>query len=276
MAHVASRMRGVLATVVLSAAVAAANAATPTETVSSTVDAVISVLQSADASDDAKKRRVKSIISNHFDFRAMANRVLATNWKSATKKQRTRFTSLFKELLSNTYWVKISGYEDEAVEYIGERMRNDKLATVKTLIKTPTVDIPVDYKMYRRDDGGWYAYDVVIEQVSLVRNYRGTFQQIVRDVGIDGLITQLGDESRAVIGTHGRRRRPARSARAALSRHGSARGQASVLGLVARDPILEIEQQAVHPFRFHDRGKRRPVVLLTRLTPSITTSYAYH
>ena len=121
----------------------------------------------------------------------MSNRVLATNWNKATKRQRTKFTGLFKELLSNTYWRKISGYKNEQVEYIGEKLRNEKFATVNTLVKTETVDIPVDYKLYRRDGEGWYVYDVVIEQVSLLRNYRGTLQQIVHDVGIDGLIQQL-------------------------------------------------------------------------------------
>ncbi len=170
---------------------APAIADTPLETVATTVDAVLHALQAGDVSEEAKMRRVKSIISEHFDFRAMSSRVLATNWKKATKKQRNRFSSLFKELLSNTYWLKISGYKNETVEYVGESMRDDNLAAVKTLIKTDTVDIPVDYKMYRKDDGKWYAYDVVIEQVSLVRNYRGSFQQVVRDSGIDGLIAQL-------------------------------------------------------------------------------------
>ena len=166
-------------------------AATPTETVTTTVDSVVAVLQDAASSEEAKKRQVKAIISKHFNFRAMSNRVLGTNWNKATKRQRGKFTSLFKELLSNTYWRKISGYQDEKVEYIGEKLRDDKLATVSTLIKTSTVDIPVDYKLYRKGDGNWYAYDVVIEQVSLVRNYRGNFQEIVHDVGIDGLIQQL-------------------------------------------------------------------------------------
>lgn len=164
---------------------------TPQETVAVTVDAVLNALRSSDVSEEAKMRRVKNIISEHFDFRAMSSRVLATNWKKATKKQRNRFTRLFKELLSNTYWLKISGYKNETVEYVGETMRDDKLATVKTVIKTDTADIPVDYKLYRKPNGKWHAYDVVIEQVSLVRNYRGSFQQVVRDSGIDGLIGQL-------------------------------------------------------------------------------------
>ncbi len=170
---------------------AGAMADTPKETVAVTVDAVLTALRSSDVSEEAKMRRVKSIISEHFDFRAMSSRVLATNWKKATKKQRSRFTRLFKELLSNTYWLKISGYKNETVEYVDESLRDDKLATVKTVIKTDTADIPVDYKLYRKPNGKWYAYDVVIEQVSLVRNYRGSFQQVVRDSGIDGLIGQL-------------------------------------------------------------------------------------
>jgi len=168
-----------------------ATAQTPAEAIAATVDSVIAVLQDATLSEATQKRYVNRIIAERFDFRAMSSRVLATNWKKATKKQRSKFTSLFRELLSNTYWRKISGYKSEVVEYIDEKMRNENLATVNTLIRTSTVDIPVDYKMYRKDDGNWYAYDIVIEQVSLVRNYRGSFQQIVHDVGIDGLIQQL-------------------------------------------------------------------------------------
>jgi phospholipid transport system substrate-binding protein len=162
----------------------------PLQVVTKTVDAVIAVLVSDEFAEDTKKRQVKSIIGKHFDFVAMSNRVLATNWSKATKQQRARFTSLFRELLSNTYWVKISGYTDEKVEYLGEQMRSPKLATVNTVIKTASVDIPVDYKLYLKGDA-WMAYDVVIEQISLVRNYRGSFQKIVHKDGIDGLIGQL-------------------------------------------------------------------------------------
>ena len=165
-------------------------AETPLQVVTRTVDGVIAALANDEFSEDTKKRQVKSIISNNFDFVAMANRVLATNWSKATKPQRARFTSLFRELLSNTYWRKISGYTNEQVEYLGARMRSQKLATVNTVIKTDTVDIPVDYKLYLKGDVRM-AYDVVIEQISLVRNYRGSFQDIVRNVGIDGLISQL-------------------------------------------------------------------------------------
>jgi phospholipid transport system substrate-binding protein len=171
-------------------AAAAPAAGTPLAVVRTAVDGVIALLQDRSLSEESRKRQVKALIGQHFDYAAMANRVLATNWSKATKSQRARFTALFRELLSNTYWRKISGYTNERVEYLGERARGDRLATVNTMIKTDTVDIPVDYKLYLRGDT-WLAYDVVIEQVSLVRNYRGSFQDIVRDEGIDGLISVL-------------------------------------------------------------------------------------
>ena len=163
---------------------------TPLATVRVTVDRVLAVLTDATLSEEARRRQVKAIVAQHFDFKAMANRVLATNWRKASKAERARFTSLFRELLTNTYWAKISAYTNEKVEYLGEKRSSDKLATVNTVIHTSTADIPVDYKLYRTPDG-WAAYDVVIEQVSLVRNYRSSFQTIVHDVGIAGLLSQL-------------------------------------------------------------------------------------
>lgn len=174
----------------LQAATPAAGAETPLAVVTVTVDGVVAALADPALDEAARKRKVRKLVAERFDFVAMSNRVLATNWSKASKAQRARFTNLFRELLTATYWRKISAYEDEKVHYKGERLRSERLATVATVIETDTADIPVDYKLYLRD-GRWMAYDVVIEQVSLVRNYRGSFQTIVHDAGIDGLIEQL-------------------------------------------------------------------------------------
>ncbi len=162
----------------------------PMAVVTETVEGVLAILRVADSNEESRKRQVRAVIGKHFDFSAMSNRVLATNWRKASKSQRARFTGLFRELLTNTYWRKISGYTNEKVEYVNERMRSDTLATVKTTIVTDSVNIPVDYKLYYKN-GRWMAYDVVIEQVSLVRNYRSSFQDIVHDRGIEGLIKDL-------------------------------------------------------------------------------------
>ena len=168
----------------------AAGVAPPGAVVRETVDAVVAVLGDASLNAATKRRQVRKIIGAHFDYAAMSNRVLATNWSKASDDQRRRFTALFRDLLSHTYWRKISGYSNETVEYTGEQLRGDKLATVRTLILTDTADIPVDYKLYRRHDG-WMAYDVVIEQVSLVRNYRTRFHETVHRAGLDGLLGEL-------------------------------------------------------------------------------------
>jgi phospholipid transport system substrate-binding protein len=162
----------------------------PLAVVTQTVGSVLAVLRADSVSDTTRKRQIRAIIGEHFDFAAMSSRILATNWRKADKAQRARFTGLFRELLANTYWRKISSYQGEDVKYLGQRMRSDTLATVNTVIVTSRVEIPVDYKMYLKN-GRWRAYDVVIEQVSLVRNYRSSFQDIVRDSGLDGLISQL-------------------------------------------------------------------------------------
>ncbi|MEX2479857.1 MAG: ABC transporter substrate-binding protein [Gammaproteobacteria bacterium] len=179
-----------LGLLVIASAAPAQEAHSPLDVVRDTVDRVIAVLADKGVEDAARKRQVRAIIKEHFDFVAMSNRVLATNWRKASRDQRARFTALFRELLTNTYWQKLSGYTDEKVVYTGERRRSDKLATVNTVIETATTDIPVDYMLYAKN-GRWMAYDVVIEQISLVRNYRGSFQDIVHQDGIDGLLRQL-------------------------------------------------------------------------------------
>ena len=180
----------VLATAVCGPAGADEGAAPPGAVVRETVDAIVAVLGDESLSDTARRRQAHRIIATRFDFTAMSSHVLATNWNKASSEQQRRFTALFRELLSNTYWRRISRYSNETVDYTGEQLRSDKLATVNTVIRTSSADIPVDYKLYLREDR-WMAYDVVIEQMSLVRNYRTNFQDLVNRAGIDGLIADL-------------------------------------------------------------------------------------
>ena len=134
-----------------------------------------------------------SLITDRFNFPAMSKRILATNWKKANDTQRTRFVELFSQILGNTYWRRIRDYSNEKVEYVGEKIQNEKTARVNTLIVTSTNQIPVDYSLHKAD-AGWLAYDVVIEGVSLVRNYRSSYQQIVKQDGIDGLLEKMADK----------------------------------------------------------------------------------
>ena len=164
----------------------------PQDTVHASVDAIIEVLKDDALDVDARRQKIRAIINKRFDFRAMSQRTLATNWKKASDEEREKFIDLFSQLIQNTYIGKIESYTDEKVEYPGETVKGRK-AFVKTLIITSSADIPVDYKLYEKD-GEWLVYDVIIEGVSLISNYRSSYQEIVNKEGFKGLLARMQDK----------------------------------------------------------------------------------
>jgi len=169
---------------------AAAGGDAPSVIVKSALEQVLSAL--ADTEMPITRRRQASVaaLSQHFDFAEMTARATATAWASADETQRARLVALFQTLLTDTYWEKIASYRDEKVEVLETRMSSETLASVKTMIYRKQSQIPVEYKMLS-DRSTWKAYDVIIEQVSLVRHYRDEFHTVVHDAGIDGLIAHL-------------------------------------------------------------------------------------
>lgn len=165
-----------------------------TDAVRSTVLSVVATLKDTSLSEPNKKAQVAAIVAERFDFESMTSRVLATNWKRASAAEKRKITGLFQAMLTDTYWRKFSAFSDHEVEFLAVQTRSADHVSYQTLIKSKTTNIPVDYKLYRVG-GTWMAYDVVIEQVSLVRNYRGKFQTIVRNDGIGGLIRHLEKSS---------------------------------------------------------------------------------
>jgi len=178
---------GLVALLAIGSARAAAPA--PTEIVRETIDAVLAIAR-GDGPPTARRDAAFAVVKRHFDFQAMSRRVLATHWSAASAEERTRFVALFTELLTRTYWRKIANYRGAPIEFVDERVRDDGYATVATVVRTDTAMVPVDYRL-QRTATGWQAYDVTIEQISLVRNYRGSFQDLVRRDGIAGLLAQL-------------------------------------------------------------------------------------
>jgi phospholipid transport system substrate-binding protein len=164
-------------------------AASPLEEVRSAVDQVIATLKNESLGDAARREKMTSIIRPRFDFRTMSQWVLGVNWREATESQRQRFIELFSELLESTYVSKIEDYTDERVVYGRERIQEDR-AVVETSVVTRSAEIPIIYRVIRKD-GEWKIYDVVIENVSLVRNYRSSYDQIAREQGIDRLLERM-------------------------------------------------------------------------------------
>ena len=129
-------------------------ASTPTETVKDTVDGVLTILSDASLDENNQRDTILVLITQRFNFSAMSKRILATNWKKADESQKARFVELFSQILGNTYWSRLRDYRDERVEYVGEKIKNEKTARVNTLIITATNEIPVDYSLHKADGDG--------------------------------------------------------------------------------------------------------------------------
>ncbi len=164
----------------------------PTDQVRETVDRVIELLKDKEMDREKRRQMLSSLIRKRFEFRIMSQQVLATNWKKANPDERDRFVNLFSDLLENTYMERIEAYTDEKVEYVNEKVRDDR-AIVETIIVTKTADIPIRYKMVIKGDE-WLVYDVVIEEVSLIRNYRSSYREIVMKDGIEGLLARMEEK----------------------------------------------------------------------------------
>ncbi|MGB5178581.1 MAG: ABC transporter substrate-binding protein [Gammaproteobacteria bacterium] len=161
----------------------------PTDVVRISVDAVLAILDDEQLNYEDKRTQIKVIVKERFDFRAMSQRTLATNWSKTTDEEKEKFVELFSQLIENSYVGKIDSYTNERVDYPGEKVSGRK-AVVETLIITSSADIPVDYRLYQKGDQ-WLVYDVIIEGISLISNYRSSYQEIMKKEGFDGLLAKM-------------------------------------------------------------------------------------
>ncbi len=133
----------------------------------------------------------------HFDFRVMSRSVLGRYWREASEEQRDRFVDEFRDLLVRTYATALLKYTNEEVRYLPFRFNpNDKTSVVKTeVIQQGGPPIPINYSFYQTESG-WKVYDVAIEGVSLVTNYRSTYATKVKSEGLDALIASMAEAKR--------------------------------------------------------------------------------
>lgn len=182
--------------------VAVANVAPPDQVAREASDKIIKLIK---ANRDTYARDHKKLyemvdreILPYFDFRAMSRAVLGRHWREASEEQRERFTKEFRDLLVRTYATALLKYTNEEIKFLPFRApaADEKTALVKTEVVQPGgPSIPIHYSFYRTDQG-WKVYDVAIEGVSLVTNYRGTYAEKVRTQGLDALIASIADANR--------------------------------------------------------------------------------
>ena len=172
-----------------------AQAGEPQEKVRETVDAVLTVLQdtSLQGPENTAKRREKmrQAVFQRFGFEEMAQRALGPYWPKRTPAEKKEFTSLFGELLERSYITKIESYTGEQKVLYTKETIDKEYASVRTEIMVKRdANVEVVYQLLRRD-GNWQVYDVVIEGVSLVNNYRTQFNNIISRESYEALVKKL-------------------------------------------------------------------------------------
>ncbi|WP_028322402.1 MlaC/ttg2D family ABC transporter substrate-binding protein [Desulfatiglans anilini] len=179
---------------VLLAFPAPAPAGQATEQIRATTDKIIRILSAPELKDpelsDERARRIRAAVDERFDWDEISRRTVGRYWARATEDQRAKFTELFAKLLERTYLDKVENYSGEEVSYDDE-MIDGRYGLVKVTINSPRgTDIPVDYRLIRKDDR-WFVYDISIQGVSLVNNYRIQFNSILAKSSFDDLLKQL-------------------------------------------------------------------------------------
>jgi len=174
------------------APVTPAHAGAPTEALKQHVDQVVKLLSDPSLRDrpEVRREKVRKIAEDIFDYPDTARRALGPHWNARSPEERQEFVKLFSDILDRAYGSKIDLYQGERVHYVGETIDGSE-ATVKTTIVTKKgTEVPIDYRLHLKD-GRWLVYDVIIEGVSLVANYRTQFNKIVQTEGYDSLVQRL-------------------------------------------------------------------------------------
>lgn len=164
------------------------------DTVKKNVDSVLDVLRNpalkGEAGKKAKAEKVRAASGKLFDFVELSKRTLGSNWNKFDAEQRREFVTLYTNLLEDAYIDKITAYTDEKVDFTKEIPLGTNTVEVQSEVTTKTAKVPIYYRVIKRDDG-WKVYDVVVEGVSLITNYRTQFREILANKPPEALLETL-------------------------------------------------------------------------------------
>jgi len=143
---------------------------------------------------DGKLAEIRKIINEIFDYQALSERTLGRDWKKFNPQQQTEFVDLFSKLLENVYADRILAYTHEKIEYgKATDLRENQVEVESFIITTDNKKVPLFYRLMQKD-GTWRVYDVVIEGVSMIKNYRGQFRQILTNKAPEDLLQTLREK----------------------------------------------------------------------------------
>jgi phospholipid transport system substrate-binding protein len=187
----------------LIAAVAGAQDVAPDALIKSISDEVISIIKQDKDIKAGNREKINALVDAkvlpHFNFNHMTALAMGRNWPKASAAQQAALVEQFRTLLVRTYSGALSNYKNEVIEFKPLRAAaGDTDVTVKSQVKRPgTQPVSIDYDM-EKTPGGWKVYDVVVGGVSMVTNYRESFNAEIRESGVDGLIKSLASKNRSL------------------------------------------------------------------------------
>ena len=187
-----------LAAAAIGAVILATLAATPsaraqgaTDVVKALVNPALQILADKQTPLKDRQEKLRNLVSGSFDYTAMSRSALGYQWRSLNDQQRTDFTQTFTAFIQDSYLRKIQDYSGQQVEFTGESQTSPGEAQVKSNILQSGKDpVPVNY-MLRQDNGKWSIYDVTVDNISIIANYRNQFNRVINNQGFDALITDL-------------------------------------------------------------------------------------
>lgn len=166
----------------------------PTDQLRGQVDRVIKTLEDPELKQESKsverRKVVRRIADEIFDFGETAKRSLGPHWQARTSTEREEFTQLFADLLERSYISKIELFNGERVTFVGETIDGDTAVVRTRLVTKQATEIPVEYRMLKRGER-WLVYDVIIEGVSLIANYRTQFNKIIKTSSYQDLVKRM-------------------------------------------------------------------------------------
>ncbi len=171
------------------------NFSRPYDDVKMTIDEVIRIAQTmpGDSNTRARRDKLREVINPRFDFDEMAKRSLGAQWKKCTPEEQKQFVDVFSSLLAKTYLSRIETVKPGMVKMDNESVEYPK-AIVRTTVINRGDEFPIEYKLLH-EDGSWRVYDVVIENIGLIANYRNEFAGIIRKDSFPGLIRKLKEKA---------------------------------------------------------------------------------
>ena len=173
-------------------------AGVPTEKVKETTDKILAIVSDPALKDSAKeaqrRERIRKTVDELCDWEEMSRRSMGRHWAQRSEQEKKEFVRLFGQLLERTYIDKVESYSGEKVNYLGERVDGDYAEVEVKIVTKKNTEILVLYKLRARDQK-WWVYDMVIEGVSLVNNYRTQFTDILAKSSFEGLMKKLREKT---------------------------------------------------------------------------------